>query len=442
MKIFLNSLGCDKNLCDSEEMLGLLSAAGYSFTDEISEAEIIIINSCCFIGDAQKESIDAIFEAIGYKDVGSCRHIIVAGCLAQRFRGDFLTELPEVDGLLGTASVHRVRELLDKVICGEKAEIFDSLDTPAHCGKRRILCTGGHYAYLKIAEGCGKRCTYCVIPSVRGNYRSVPMEELVREAGRLAAGGVKELILVAQETTLYGVDLYGRKALPQLLSALSEIDGLNWIRLTYCYPEEITDELIRAIADLKKVVHYIDMPIQSASDTVLRAMGRKTTRAQLISTIDRLRAAVPDIVIRTTLISGFPGETEEDHSATMDFIEQMRFDRLGVFTYSKEDGTVAAGMKNQIPKKLKDRRRAELMLLQQKISAEKSERRVGSVLKVFVEGRDTNSNALVGRTYADAPEVDGFIFVDTPIDFMSGDYINVRVTGASEYDLTGEITDD
>ncbi len=442
MKIFLNSLGCDKNLCDGEEMLGLLAEAGYLFTDEISEADIIIINSCCFIGDAQEESINAIIEAGAYKKTGRCRMLIVSGCLSQRFSEEIMRELPEVDGILGTASYGDIVPLIEKIAENGKTGILGDINAPVHAGKKKVLCTGGHYAYLKIAEGCDKRCTYCIIPYVRGSYRSIPIEELVKQAKELVSGGVRELILVAQETTLYGLDLYGKKTLPLLLRKLSEIEELSWIRLMYCYPEEITDELLDEIASNKKVVNYLDIPVQSASDAVLKAMGRRTDKASLVRTINRIREKVPDIALRTTLISGFPGETQSDHEATLKFVRDMRFDRLGVFPYSKEDGTPAARMKGQILESVKKKRRDEIMTLQQQISLEKSEEFVGRRLKVFIEGRDTEDDIIVARTYRDAPEVDGYIFIDSNRDFISGEIVTVTVTGATEYDLTGELSDE
>ncbi|MBQ7248353.1 MAG: 30S ribosomal protein S12 methylthiotransferase RimO [Lachnospiraceae bacterium] len=443
MKIFLVSLGCDKNLCDSENMLGMLSHAGHEITDDETQADVIIINSCSFIGDAQEESINAIIEAGRFKSEGRCRYLIVSGCLSQRFREEIREQLPEVDAMLGTASFHRICEVIDALADGTASvEFFDSTDGPVHSYRDRLLSTGGHFAYLKIAEGCSKRCSYCIIPYLRGNYRSVPMEELLDEASRLVDRGVRELILVAQETTLYGTDLYGHKSLPQLLHRLAGIRDLAWIRVLYCYPEEIDDELIEEIAANPKVVKYLDLPLQSGSDRILRAMGRLTDRAGVTDLIGRLRNRIPDICLRTTLISGFPGESEEDHQETLDLVREIRFDRLGVFPYSREKGTRAAAMKNQIPAKVRLRRRDEIMKLQQQISAEISQSCIGRTFDAFIEGRIADEDIYAARTYRDAPDVDGFIFVRCGYELMSGDIVRAVVTDASEYDLTGEITDE
>ncbi len=445
IQIFCASLGCDKNLVDTEKMLGLLEQEGYRFTDDESQADVILVNTCCFIGDAKEESVNTILEMARFKETGSARALIVTGCLAQRYQKEILEEIPEVDAVLGTTSweeiVPVVKELLE-----EKKEThvtcFHSLDELSGTGKPRILTTGGHYAYLKIAEGCDKRCTYCIIPYLRGPYRSVPMEDLVREAEELARQGVKELILVAQETTLYGVDLYGKKSLPQLLERLGPVPGIYWIRIQYCYPEEITDELIETIRSQEKVCHYLDIPIQHASDSILKRMGRRTNQEQLRRMVEKLRERIPDIVLRTTLISGFPGETEEDHETLMEFVDQMEFDRLGVFPYSAEEDTPAFSFPDQIPQEIKEKRRDEIMELQQEIAFEKSEAMVGRVLTVLIEGKVVDEPAYVGRTYMDAPGVDGLIFVNTGEELMSGDFVRVKVTGAADYDLIGEIYDE
>ena len=443
MKIFFVSLGCDKNLVDSEVMLGLLSKEGFEITGDESEAEVIVVNTCCFIGDAKEESINTLLEMARWKEDGVCQVLVAAGCLAQRYREEILTEMPEVDAILGTASYQEigrvVREALEKKV---PSQTFLSIDETPERTAARMLTTGGHYAFLKIAEGCDKHCTYCVIPQVRGRYRSVPMEELLAEAGELAAGGVRELILVAQETTLYGTDLYGHKALPELLTRLAEIEDLEWIRIQYCYPEEITDELIRVIRDEPKVCSYLDIPIQHASDAVLKRMGRRTTEAEIRAMVERLRREIPCITLRTTLISGFPGETEEDHERLLDFVDEMEFDRLGVFAYSQEEGTPAAVMADQIPEEVKEARRDEVMELQQEISLEKCQEMIGRKLTVMIEGRVPDENAYVGRTYRDAPDVDGYLFLNTDLELMTGDFVEVRVTGALEYDLIGEICDE
>ena len=439
MKILFISLGCDKNLVDSEVMLKLLEEKGYQFTDDETEADVIVINTCCFIGDAKEESVNTILEMAEYRKSGSCRALIVTGCLAQRYQKEILDEIEEVDAVLGTASYDAVAETVEKVLGGQKELRFESIDRLVPDQGGRVLTTGGHYAYLKIAEGCDKRCTYCIIPKLRGHFRSVPEEQLLAEAQRLADQGVKELILVAQETTVYGVDLYGEKRLPQLLTKLARVPGIRWIRVQYCYPEEITEELIQVIKNEPKVCHYLDLPIQHASDRILKRMGRRTTQADLRRIIGRLREEIPDICLRTTLISGFPGETEDDHEELMRFVDDCEFDRLGVFPYSAEEDTPAASMPDQIPEEVKEERRAELMELQQEIAFEKAEEMAGRELTVMIEGKVADENAYVGRTYKDAPGVDGYLFLNTDETLMSGDFARVRVTGALEYDLIGEL---
>ena len=439
MKILFISLGCDKNLVDSEVMLKLLEEKGYQFTDDETEADVIVINTCCFIGDAKEESVNTILEMAEYRKSGSCKALIVTGCLAQRYQKEILDEIEEVDAVLGTASYDAIAETVEKALGGQKELHFESIDRLVPDQGGRILTTGGHYAYLKIAEGCDKRCTYCIIPKLRGHFRSVPEEQLLAEAQRLADQGVKELILVAQETTVYGVDLYGEKRLPQLLTKLAQIPGIRWIRVQYCYPEEITEELIQVIKNEPKVCHYLDLPIQHASDRILKRMGRRTTQADLRRIIGRLREEIPDICLRTTLISGFPGETEDDHEELMRFVDDCEFDRLGVFPYSAEEDTPAASMPDQIPEEVKEERRAELMELQQEIAFEKAEEMAGRELTVMIEGKVADENAYVGRTYKDAPGVDGYLFLNTDETLMSGDFARVRVTGALEYDLIGEL---
>ena len=445
IKLFCVSLGCDKNLVDTEKMLGLLNREGYAFTDDEGEADAILINTCCFIGDAKEESVNTILEMARLKEEGRCRALVVAGCLAQRYKEEILEEIPEVDGILGTTSCDEIVNVLNGILGREKpapVSCFHDLAEPPTGGENRVVTTGGYYAHLKIAEGCDKRCTYCIIPYLRGSFRSVPMEQLVREAGQLAEQGVKELILVAQETTLYGKDLYGEKALPKLLHELAKVPGIQWIRLQYCYPEEITDELIEAIRTEEKVCHYLDIPIQHASDGILRRMGRRTHQAQLREMIARLRREIPDIALRTTLISGFPGETQEDHEELMAFVDEMEFERLGVFAYSAEEDTPAYSFPDQVPQEVKEDRRDEIMQLQQEIAFEKSEAMVGRVLTVLIEGKVVDEPAYVGRTYMDAPSVDGLIFVNADVELMSGDFVRVRVTGSAEYDLIGEIYDE
>ena len=441
MKILFVSLGCDKNLVDSETMLGILGGRGYTFTDDETEADVIVVNTCCFINDAKEESINTILQMAEYRKTGPCKALIVAGCLAQRYKEEITREIEEVDAVLGTASYENIAEAIEEALGGQHPMIMDPLDVPVHTGKR-MLTTGGHYAYLKIAEGCDKHCTYCIIPKVRGAYRSVPMEELIDQARELAEQGVKELILVAQETTLYGVDLYGRKRLHELLRELCRIDGIYWIRIQYCYPEEIYEELIQVMKEEEKICHYLDLPIQHASDDILRRMGRKTTKAQLLAVVDHLREEIPDICLRTTLIAGFPGETQEQHEELMEFIDTCEFDRLGVFTYSPEEDTPAAVMDNQIEEEQKELWRDELMELQQEISMDKAEEMIGRELLCMVEGSVADENAYVTRTYKDAPNVDGYLFLQTAETLMTGDFVRVRVTGAMEYDLIGEMADE
>ena len=420
-------------------MLKLLEEKGYQFTDDETEADIIIINTCCFINDAKEESVNTILEMAEYRRSGSCKALIVTGCLAQRYQKEILDEIEEVDAVIGTATYDAITETVEKVLGGQKELHFENVDRLVPDQGGRILTTGGHYAYLKIAEGCDKHCTYCIIPKLRGHFRSVPEERLVAEAESLADQGVKELILVAQETTLYGVDLYGEKRLPELLKKLAAIPGIRWIRVQYCYPEEITEELIQTIKTEPKICHYLDLPIQHASDRILKRMGRRTTQADLRRIIARLREEIPDICLRTTLITGFPGETEGDHEELMRFVDDCEFDRLGVFTYSPEEDTPAAAMPDQIPEELKEERRAELMELQQEIAFEKAEDMTGRELEVMIEGKVADENAYVGRTYKDAPGVDGYLFLNTDETLMSGDFAKVRVTGAAEYDLIGEL---
>ena len=441
-KILFISLGCDKNLVDSEVMLGILADRGFEMTDTEVDADIIIINTCCFINDAKEESINTILEMAEYKKTGPCKALIVTGCLAQRYKQEIVDEIPEVDAVIGTSKYDEIFDAVDQALKGSHFLDVDDLDRLPSVPGKRILTTGGHYAHLKIAEGCDKHCTYCIIPKIRGNYRSVPMEQLLAEAASLAEQGVKELILVAQETTLYGVDLYGKKSLHILLQELAKIKGIRWIRILYCYPEEIYPELIETIKNEKKVCHYLDMPIQHASDAILKRMGRRTSRQELIDIITKLRKEIPDIALRTTLITGFPGETQEDHEQMMEFVDSMEFDRLGVFTYSPEEGTPAAEMDNQIDEEVKEQWRDEVMELQQEVSLDKSADMVGKTIEVMIEGKISDDEAYVGRSYKDAPNVDGFVFVNTTANLMSGAIVRVEITGAMEYDLIGSLVED
>lgn len=442
MNILFVSLGCDKNLVDSEVMLGMLKERGYTFTDDQTQADAAVVNTCCFINDAKEESIQTILELAELKKTGQLKALVVAGCLAQRYQEEIQKEIEEVDAIIGTTALEKVVETLDEVLAGKGENHLEALDKAPLGGKERVLTTGGYFSYLKIAEGCNKHCTYCIIPKVRGEYRSVPMELLLDEARQLAGKGIKELILVAQETTLYGMDLYGEKKLPELLDRLCEIEGLIWIRIMYCYPEEITQELIDVMKRQPKICHYLDIPIQSGSDRILKLMGRRTDTAQIEALVDHLREEIPDICIRTTFITGFPTETEEDFTETMEFINRMEFDRLGAFTYSPEEGTPAAGMDGQVEEEIKLRRQQEMMELQQEIAFEAAENMKGRELTVMIEGKLAEEDVYVARTYKDAPSVDGYLFVNTDWSLMSGDFVKVRVTGANEYDLIGEIIEE
>lgn len=450
------SLGCDKNLVDSEKMLGLLNEAGYRVAQEESEADAIVVNTCCFIHDAKEESVETILEMAEWKKKGRLKALIVTGCMAQRYQDEIQQEIPEVDAVIGTTGYTEIVPILDEIL--DEAEALQeevtveeprekafvnccpSIDLlPASLADKRVVTTGGYTAYLKIAEGCNKRCTYCIIPYIRGHYRSFPMEDLLEEARKLAEGGVKELILIAQETTVYGMDCYGRKALPELLTKLCEIEGIEWIRILYCYPEEITDELIAVMKKEKKICHYLDIPIQHSEDTILKRMGRRTNRAELVSLVEKLRKEIPDIVLRTTLITGFPGETEEEFKNMVDFVDSMEFDRLGVFPYSAEEGTKAAEMDGQIAEEVKESRRDEIMALQQEISADKAASRINEEMSVLIEGYLYEDDIYIGRTYMDAPKVDGNVFVRAEEELISGDIVPVRITGANEYDLMGDV---
>ena len=450
------SLGCDKNLVDSEKMLGLLNEAGYRVAQEESEADAIVVNTCCFIHDAKEESVETILEMAEWKKKGRLKALIVTGCMAQRYQDEIQQEIPEVDAVIGTTGYTEIVPILDEILAEaeasqEEAAVEEpkeksfvnccpSIDLlPASLADKRVVTTGGYTAYLKIAEGCNKRCTYCIIPYIRGHYRSFPMEDLLEEARKLAEGGVKELILIAQETTVYGMDCYGRKALPELLTKLCEIEGIEWIRILYCYPEEITDELIAVMKKEKKICHYLDIPIQHSEDTILKRMGRRTNRAELVSLVEKLRKEIPDIVLRTTLITGFPGETEEEFKNMVDFVDSMEFDRLGVFPYSAEEGTKAAEMDGQITEEVKESRRDEIMALQQEISADKAASRIDDEMSVLIEGYLYEDDIYFGRTYMDAPRVDGNVFVRAEEELISGDIVPVRITGANEYDLMGDV---
>ena len=449
MNILFVSLGCDKNRVDTEVMLGMLAEHGYSFTDDEDEAKAAVVNTCCFINDAKEESINTILELAERRKSGQLQALIVTGCLGQRYQEEIQKEIPEVDEILGIASIDKILQALDETIERNKLyshkNYFDDLGKKPVGGLKRVITTGGLFNYLKIAEGCDKRCTYCIIPKVRGSYRSVPMEELLEDARNLAAAGVTELLLVAQETTLYGTDIYGEKKLPELLHKLCEIDGFKWIRILYCYPEEINEELIQTIKSEPKICHYLDLPIQSGSDRILKKMGRRTNNAEIRALVQHLREEIPDICLRTTLISGFPGETAADHNETMELVRDLRFDRLGVFTYSREEDTPAATMPDQVTERVKNTRRNKLMRLQQEIAFEMAEEMIGRTVDAVIEGRITDADdddglSYVARTYKDAPDIDGYLFITgVQRELMTGDYVKVLITGSNEYDLIGEM---
>ena len=440
MKILFVSLGCDKNLVDSEVMLGLLQENKFEITDDEQVADVIVVNTCCFIDDAKEESINTILEMAELKKTANLKVLIATGCMAQRYKEEIRTEIPEVDAIIGTTGYEEIVTAVESALGGEYKQFFKDLSyLPQSKKRRRINTTGGYYSYLKIAEGCNKHCTYCIIPKVRGDYRSVPMEDLIEEAKQLVEDGVVELMLVAQETTLYGVDIYGEKRLPMLLKELCNIPGLQWIRILYCYPEEITDELIEVMKTEEKVCNYLDIPIQHGTDKILKRMGRRTNKQEIVDIVEKLRSNIPDITLRTTLITGFPGETEEDHKELLEFVEDMRFDRLGVFTYSKEEDTPAAKLPEQIDEEVKNARRDEIMEVQQEIAFENAQEAIATKLKVLIEGKLPEEGVFIGRTYKDAPNVDGYIFVNSSQELISGQFVDVLVTDAQGYDLIGDV---
>lgn len=438
------SLGCDKNLVDSEIMIGLLNKADYNIVSNEEDADVIVVNTCCFIQDAIQESIDNILEVSKYKIDGRCKALVVTGCMAERYKEEVFKEMPEVDAVVGTTSYEQIVNTIDKVLEGKKIESFQSIDNKIDESvvKNRIYTTAGYYAYLKIAEGCDKHCTYCIIPKVRGKYRSRNIESLLDEAEMLVEQGVKELIIIAQDITLYGVDLYGENKLVELLKQLVKIEDLKWIRLLYAYPEQITDELIDTIASEPKICNYIDMPIQHSSDSILKKMGRKTTQLQIKQTISKLRNKIPDISIRTTLITGFPSETEEDFNDMVEFVKDVEFDRLGVFTYSREEDTPAYNYPNQIDEDIKLERKNIILDIQKNISAKKCNECIDKTFDVLIEGKLTDENVYCGRTYKDAPDIDGLVFIDNDRELISGDFVSVCVKEASDYDLVGVIEDE
>ncbi|MBS4868083.1 MAG: 30S ribosomal protein S12 methylthiotransferase RimO [Eubacterium sp.] len=444
-KISFVSLGCDKNLIDSEIMLGLIDEDGYTITYDDSEADIIIINSCGFIMDANQEAIDKVLEMADYKKEGHCKALIVTGCMAQRYKDEIFEALPEVDAVVGTGDFESIGDVIKRLLEGEKQVKLvtnkEHLLNPDNSYKRIITTTGG-FSYLKIAEGCDNHCTYCTIPSLRGHYRSRTIDSLVKEAEILASKGVRELILIAQDTSLYGSDIYGKKSLPELLRKLSQIEDIKWLRILYCYPENITDELIDEMASNPKVLHYLDMPIQHSEDRILKLMGRRSTNAGLKKIIGKMREKMPDMCIRTTLITGFPSETQDEFKAQCDFIKEVKFDRLGVFTYSPEDGTPAARMDNQIDEDVKAERKDYLLQVQKGVSVNICQQYVGKILEVIVEGKiEDDDNVYCGRSYRDCYEIDGFVFFKSEDELLAGDFYKIKITEAGDYDLIGERID-
>lgn len=448
MNILMVSLGCDKNLCDSEAMLGLLAKHNYNITNDEQEADAIIVNTCSFIKDAMEESVNTVLEMAKLKQQ-NLKYLIVTGCMAQRFKDEIFDEIPEIDACLGTSSFDKILDVIEELKArdgiedAEEISVYDDIDRLATITEsNKVITSGTFMGYLKIAEGCDKFCTYCVIPHIRGHYRSVPMEQLLKEAEYMASQGIEELVLVAQETTCYGKDLYGEKRLHVLVRELAKIDGIKWIRLMYCYPEEIYDELIDCFKEEPKLLHYIDMPMQHSEDAILKRMGRRTDRASIEAVIGKLREATPDIAIRTSLIAGFPGETQEEHEALMAFLDEQELDRVGVFTYSREDGTPVATFENQIDEETAEQWRNEIMELQQEISLDKNETFVGKIMQVIIEGYSSDDDVYVGRTYRDAPGVDGLVFVNCDYELMSGQIVDVRINEVGPYDMIGGIVDE
>ena len=448
MNILMVSLGCDKNLCDSEAMLGLLAKHNYNITNDEQEADAIIVNTCSFIKDAMEESVNTVLEMAKLKQQ-NLKYLIVTGCMAQRFKDEIFDEIPEIDACLGTSSFDKILDVIEELKArdgiedAEEISVYDDIDRLATITEsNKVITSGTFMGYLKIAEGCDKFCSYCVIPHIRGHYRSVPMEQLLKEAEYMASQGIEELVLVAQETTCYGKDLYGEKRLHVLVRELAKIDGIKWIRLMYCYPEEIYGELIDCFKEEPKLLHYIDMPMQHSEDAILKRMGRRTDRASIEAVIGKLREAAPDIAIRTSLIAGFPGETQEEHEALMAFLDEQELDRVGVFTYSREDGTPAATFENQIDEETAEQWRNEIMELQQEISLDKNETFVGKIMQVIIEGYSSDDDVYVGRTYRDAPGVDGLVFVNCDYELMSGQIVDVRINEVGPYDMIGGIVDE
>ena len=440
IKVSMASLGCSKNLIDSEQMLGLLEQSGYEIVENEEDADILIVNTCTFIESAEMESIECILELAQYKKTGHCKYLIVTGCLAQRYKEQILSELPEVDAVIGTNEYDKIADVIRSLDEEQEKRLFCA-ETPLLCETSRLRSTPGYTAYLKIAEGCDNHCTYCVIPSIRGRYRSRRMEDIISEAKELAADGVKELVVIAQDTTRYGKDLYGEYRLAELLRELCHIDNIEWVRVHYCYPEIVTDKLIDVFAEESKLCNYFDIPIQHCSDGILKRMGRRTNKKQITELIAQIRHRLPDAVIRTSLIVGFPGETEEEFEELRQFVEETKFDRLGVFAYSREEDTPAYDMDNQIDEEEKERRRELLMMVQSEISQQLNEDKIGKIVRVLVEGKDEIIKSYYGRTYADSIEIDGKVFFKSDKPLKEGDFASVKIEQVLEYDLFGTATE-
>jgi len=436
--IYFESLGCDKNLVDSEVMLGMLSKAGYGMTMDPNEAEAIIINTCSFIHDAKEESINTILEFAELKHTGKLKALVVVGCLTQLYQKEVMNEIEEVDAILGAANYDRILEALEEALVGRKYMAFDTIDHEPEVFIERTTETTKHYAYLKIAEGCDNHCTYCIIPKLRGKFRSRKLKSLIEEVKYLVSMGKTEIILVAQDVGKYGLDIYGERRLNQLLGEISEVEGVKWIRLLYVYPEDVTDELIEAIATNEKVLHYIDMPLQHIDDWILKKMARKSRKEAIVQKINKLRIRIPDMCIRTTFIVGFPGETDDMFNNLFDFVKEIKLDRVGVFTYSREENTPAYDMDNQVDEATSIVRQEKIMFEQMGISEEKNQEMIGKELEVIIDGYVPSEEVYLARSYKDTPDVDGYVFITSETELLSGDYIRVVITGANEYDLIGE----
>ncbi len=441
LKIALESLGCSKNLVDAEIMMGILNKKGYKLVGEFSEADIIIVNTCGFIESAKQESIDTILELAEYKTTGNLKILIVTGCLAQRYSEELKSEIPEIDAIVGTGSYQNIDEILNGLKEEKHIISLNDIEFAYNEELPRYISTPSHMAYLKIGEGCDNHCTYCIIPKLRGKYRSRKMEDIIKEAKDLASRGVKEIVVIAQDTTKYGCDLYGKEMLPELLEELANIEGLKWIRIMYSYPESITEELVKVIKKYDNICNYFDMPIQHASNRILKLMNRRTTKEDILAKIEMIRTYIPDATVRTTIIVGFPGETEEDFKEVVDFAKQVKFDRLGAFAYSREEDTAADKLPNHLEEEVKVERRDALMLVQQGISQELNANKVGNVYEVLVE-EQIEDNVYIARTQGDAEEIDSIVYVKYKNQLNAGDFVTVKINNALEYDLMGDVVDE